>query len=168
MVEFFSHPAVIAVIAGVLLLVLGSVGKLLVWIGKVEEQRGTVAAFMVEIRGQLKEIFLRLPSTPEAVTSNSPLMLTDFGRKMADSMDATKWAVTLAPTLKSDIVGKRDFEIDVFSRDYVKEHMRDDERVAKCMYEMGAERDNVLKVLYVVLRDELLRLRSLDSPTETL
>lgn len=51
-----------------------------------------------------------------------------------------------------------DVRIDAFSRDYVLEHMDRDDRVAKCMYEMGVDRDAALRVLQVVLWDELLKI----------
>ena len=111
---------------------------------------------MAEIRADIKRIFERLPAVPAGVKTGSPLTLTDFGEKMSASMNAATWAAELAPTLREALVGKRAFEIDAFSRTYVYEHMKHDERVAKCMYEMGVERDNALRVLAVVLRDQLM------------
>lgn len=75
---------------------------------------------------------------------------------MSKNMDAAAWAEELAPTLQADFVGRRAFEVDAFSRKYVQERMREDSRVAKCMYEMGVERDHALNVLHVVLRDRLI------------
>ena len=138
---------------------------LIYWIGQMQEHRGTVATFMKEIRDQLKEIFLRLPATSTPVASRSPLQLNDFGHKMADTMDATAWAASIVPTLQADLAGKRSFEIDAASREYVQANMQKDERVSKCMYETGVDCDSALKVLQVVLRDALLK--SLGLPTET-
>ena len=41
--------------------------------------------------------------------------------------------------------------------------MSHDERVSMCMYEMGVERDSALRVLHVVLRDELIRVLGLSK-----
>ena len=113
-------------------------------------------AFAKEIRGRIDQIFERLPPTPAGVAPGSPLRLTGFGEEMSANMNAQDWAAELAPTLQADLVGKRAFEIDEFSRKYVYEKMRHDPRVSKCMYEMGVERENALRVLYVVLRDQLI------------
>ena len=128
------------------------------WVGKVDAAVKQFNEFAKEIRAQLKDIFLRLPATPAPVSSSSPLQLTDFGRKMAEFMDASSWARETVPSLRENVAGKLAFEIDVFSRDYVREHMDRDDRVAKCMYEMGVDRDAALRVLQVVLRDELLKI----------
>ena len=156
--ELLTHPIVLVALGGALV-------SLIYWIGQIQEHRGTVATFMKEIRDQLKEIFLRLPATSTPVASKSPLHLTTFGHKMADTLDATAWAASIVPTLQADLAGKRAFEIDVASREYVQANMQKDERVSKCMYETGVDRDSALKVLQVVLRDALLK--SLGLPTET-
>ena len=78
---------------------------------------------------------------------------------MADFMKAKPWASDLAPSLRAEVAGKRAFEVDEFRRSFVHLRLNDDlkERVAACAYEFGVDRDDVLKVLQVVLRDELLR-----------
>ena len=129
-----------------------------------DEHRKTVSDFMGEIRADIKRIFDRLPPVPAGVQTGSPLTLTDFGQEMSKNMGAANWAVEVAPTLQGDLVGKQAFEVDAFSRKYVYEQMREDPRVAKCMYEMGVERDNALNVLHVVLRDRLIAVLGI-SPT---
>lgn len=110
-----------------------------------------------ELRRDITQIFLRLPPPP--VAGDSPLQLTDFGERMADFMKVKSWASDLAPSLRADVAGKRPFEVDDFSRSFVQGRLQDDlkESVAACAYEFGVERDAVLKVLQVVLRNELLR-----------
>lgn len=152
MENWLSTPGGVSAI----LALLGAVGGLIYWMGKVQEHKGIVSKFIEEIRGDIKKIFERLPATPVGVKSGSPLELTDFGRHMAAIMGAQEWADTLAPALQKNLAGKQAFEVDEFSRRYVHENMRYNERVAKCMYETGAERDGALRVLHVVLRDALL------------
>lgn len=110
-----------------------------------------------EVRQDIKQIFLRLPPPP--VAGDSPLQLTDFGERMADFMKVKSWVSDVAPSLRDEVVGKRPFEVDEFSRGFVQGRLQDDlkESVAACAYEFGVERDAVLKVLQVVLRNELLR-----------
>ena len=74
-------------------------------------------------------------------------------------MKAKPWASALAPPLRAEVAGKRAFEVDEFSREFVQVRAEDDlkERFAACGYEFGVDRDDVLKVLQVLLREELLR-----------
>ena len=124
---------------------------------EVREDFREVRQELKEVRQDITQIFLRLPPPP--VAGDSPLQLTDFGEKMADFTKAKSWASELAPSLRADVAGKRPFEVDEFSRSFVHGRLSDDmkESVAACAYEFGVERDAVLKVLQVVLRNELLR-----------
>ena len=113
---------------------------------------------MEEIRKDIKEIFLRLPPVP--VAGSSPIKLTDFGEQIAAKIKASEWAQGLAPTIVHEVAGKRPFEIDEFSEEFVTNKLGEqwETRVAGCAYEFGIKRDGVHDVLRVVLRDELIRL----------
>ena len=125
--------------------------------GEVQQDIREVRQDLKEVRQDITQIFLRLPPPP--VAGDSPLQLTDFGRKMADFMKVKSWTADVAPALRDEVAGKRPFEVDEFSRSYVQGRLQDDmkESVAACAYEFGVERDAVLKVLQVALRNELLR-----------
>lgn len=139
------------------LAVIYAVVKVIRWTATVDLKLNQFTDFAKEVRDDIKQIFLRLPPVP--VVGSSPLRLTDFGEKMADFMKAKPWASDLAPSLQAEVAGKRPFEVDEFSRGYVQSRLNDElkERVAACAYEFGVDRDAVLRVLQVVLRDELLR-----------
>lgn len=139
------------------LAVIYAVVKVIRWTATVDLKLNQFTDFAKEVRDDIKQIFLRLPPVP--VVGSSPLRLTDFGEKMADFMKAKPWASDLAPSLQAEVAGKRPFEVDEFSRNYVQTSLNDElnERVAACAYEFGVDRDAVLRVLQVVLRDELLR-----------
>ena len=134
----------------------GAIVTGLFWLRQVHRAQQGWGEVVGEIRKDIKDILLRLPPTPAPVTSGSPLQLTDFGRQMAMSMDAHSWAAALAPCLREDLGGKRAFEVDEFSRQLVHANMRHDERVLRCIYEMGVDRDDSLRVLQVVLRNALI------------
>ena len=160
MADWFNTPLIVTAS----LAVLYAVVKVIRWTVTVDLKLDQFAGFTKEVREELKEvrqditqIFLRLPPPP--VAGDSPLQLTDFGEKMADFTKAKSWASELAPSLRADVAGKRPFEVDEFSRSFVHGRLSDDmkESVAACAYEFGVERDAVLKVLQVVLRNELLR-----------
>ncbi len=153
MVDWLSTPLIVTASLAVIIAVV----KVIRWTATVDHRLEQFTDFAKEVRDDIKQIFLRLPPVP--VAGSSPLQLTDFGERMADFMKAKPWASELAPSLRPGVAGKRAFEVDEFSRNYVQMRLNDDlkERVAACGYEFGVDRDNVLKVLQVVLRDELLR-----------
>lgn len=167
MADWLSTPLIVTTSLAVILAAV----KFIRWTATVDSKLEQFSEFAKEVRQDLRElrqdvkelrqdisqIFLRLPPPP--VAGDSPLQLTDFGERMADFMKVKSWASDLAPSLRADVAGKRPFEVDDFSRSFVQGRLQDDlkESVAACAYEFGVERDAVLKVLQVVLRNELLR-----------
>ena len=131
-------------------------GKLLLWIGKANEKFSSIENSLVDIKADIKKIFLRLPETP--VKNGSPVQLTDLGEKIAEWLEAEKWASELAEPLLGEISEMQPFQVDEFCVEYVKtEHTEDlKERVAMCAYEFGIDKEGVRSVLRVVLRDKLL------------
>lgn len=116
---------------------------------------------MKEIRSDTKRIFERLPN-PHLKTS-SPVTLTERGEAAAESIKVREWASGLAGGLASRVEGKREFEIHEFCQDYMDEMSstgKDAEmldRVRECAYEFGSGYSDVLEILGVVLRDEILK-----------
>ena len=129
------------------------------WNQDIEANQKTIAEIAREIREDIKKIFLRLPP-PAPIERQSPARLTDYGRRISNSIDAKGWAKKLAPTLVGEVAGKPEYAIEAFRRSHVKKHMTSSTMVLKAMYEFGTDRDDILPVLCVVLRDELLSLRS--------
>ncbi len=126
------------------------------WFSNVNSDRKSFKEFMDEIRGDIKEILLRLP--PPTVASSSPLRLTDFGEKISAWMEAGQWAKSVVPLLEA-ATDAEPFELDELAGKYVEDQLASEYRnlVAKCAYEFGLEQEGVLRVLRVVLRDELLK-----------
>ncbi len=182
MAEWLNNPVIVLVA----LAILGLLGKAIYWVAgvdkdrralkddaekdrtefkeKSEKDRSEILGLIKEIREDIKNIFLRLPPAP--VAGSSPLRLTDFGNQISSSIKAEEWANELAPTLLDDVQGKQPFEVDEFCQDYVQQKLSDlwQGKVAGCAYEFGIDKDGVLAVLRVVLRDELLRL--MNKPDE--
>ncbi len=153
MADWLNTPLIVTASLAVIIAAV----KVIRWTATVDLRLDRFTAFAKEVRDDIKQIFLRLPPVP--VVSSSPLHLTDFGARMADFMKAKPWASDLAPSLRAEVAGKRAFEVDEVSRSFVQMRLNDDlkERVAACAYEFGVDRDDVLRVLQVVLREELLR-----------
>ena len=158
--EWINTPLiVIAVLA-----VLGVLYKFARWQGTVDTDLTTIKGFMAEIREDIKKIFHRLPPSP--VASGSPMRLTDFGENIARKFGAFEWAGKLAPRLVDKARGKEPFEVYDFSKEYVSSHWKEKwwRKVMECAYEEGTESGNVLAVMSVVLRDELLKLLKEEPP----
>lgn len=160
MADWLSTPLIVTASLAVILAAV----KFIRWTATVDLKLDQFSDFTKEVRQdikkvrqEIKQIFLRLPPPP--VAGDSPLQLTDFGERMADFMKVKSWVSDVAPSLRGEVTGKRPFEVDEFSRSFVQGRLQDDlkESVAACAYEFGVERDAVLKVLQVVLRNELLR-----------
>ena len=68
----------------------------------------------------------------------------------------------MAPDLFSQVEGKQDYQIQKFSFDYVRKNLEEklQIKVEICAYERGLVKSDVLDVLAVELRDELLSLKS--------
>ena len=158
--------------------VLVAIGK---WVGGMEEFRKTVGRSIDEIKADIdkikadidkinaviKEIFKRLPPVP--ITGESPVRLTDFGKKISDRLEAKEWAQQLAPSLSSQIQGKAEFEIYEFCGDYLQENLSEawERKIAAGAYEFATDKNAVLSVLKVELRDALLSLAHTPEPMAT-
>ncbi len=136
------------------------------WVGSVNEHRNIVKDTLAEIREDVKNILKRIP--PSTVASESPLRLTDFGQDISEQLDAKTWARRTAAQLRNEVEGKQDFEVQEFCFDYVGTQFKPDDeqgrKVGKIAYEHGIDREQVLKVLTIELRDALLEMRLPDAP----
>ena len=111
-----------------------------------------------EVRKDIKQIFACLPDF--AVSSDSPLRLTDLGEKISKDTDAKQWAETEAASLSGDIAGKRPFEIQKIAFDRAGAFIPSDELLIKMQdsaFKHGHEDLEIVRqVLGVELRDRLL------------
>ena len=126
------------------------------WTKRADEDRASLLGFMAEVRKDIKQIFLRLPSIP--ISGGSPFQLTDFGEKIAKQLEAGRWASELAGSVLDEVREMEPFEIDEFCDEYGRTRLSADwqVRVARCAYEFGIDKQGVRSVLRVVLRNELL------------
>ena len=136
------------------------------WIGAVNEHKHVVTDFMAEIREDIKKLLRR--SGTAAVTSDSPLRLTERGDAIAAELDATSWAQQTAPCVRDQVEGKRPYEIQEFCLEYLdsEEFRPSDEftvAIRTCAYDHGLDEDQVRFVLAIVLRDELLTTATVHS-----
>ena len=139
--------------------------KIFWWVAKADAAKRDFRAFTKEIRDDIKRILLRLNPILEG---HSPFRLNELGRTIAAELDAASWAADLAPSLLPDVAGQRPSEIDNFCYEYVNHQPGDEwsDRLADAAFEHGVDRDAVRSVLWIVLREELLR-PAADQPSES-
>ena len=161
MENWINTPLILTVAAG-LVYALISIGK---WVGSVNSDRSKFNEFIKEIRSKLDKILDRLP--PIAVSSGSPLRLTEFGEKIAKQINAEEWSVQLASKVATAVEGKTPYEIQQFCLNYVQEleiSSEQHEVLYNCAYENGMDVKTVRRVLGIVLRDKLLDTATLPKP----
>lgn len=130
------------------------------WKGSVDTDRRAFNEFMNEIRDKLQSIFDRLPPSP--LTSGSPLKLTDLGEQISSVLDGKTWAQDQATQFINQLAGKTKYEIQEMCMNYANNEFEpsDDsmgERIDDCAFNFGIRRTQVLEVLAIELRDELIR-----------
>lgn len=152
--------SIVSVVSGVgaLLAIIALFFRIGVWKGGVDSDRETFKGFMNEIRNDIKQILKRLP--PDTVRGDSPLQLTDLGKKVAKEIQASDWVKKVALTITSEDAGKHPYEVQEFCLEYVKREkvLSEDmqEKVKTSAFENGIQKEQVLRVLAVELRDQLL------------
>ena len=155
MSEWWVIPSLIAAAIAAAALIF-KIGR---WVGSVDSDRDKFRAFVIEVRDDIKEILGRLPPVP--VAGGSPIQLTDLGRKISEKLQAREWAEKTAAMLGGRVKGKPPYEVQDICYDYVKNEFNpteeQDAKIRMCAYENALDRDKVLDVLAVELRDVLLK-----------
>ena len=115
---------------------------------------------LMEVHEDVKKIFSHLISAP--TSQSSPRRLSELGEKMSRQIEARTWAQAKATEFAAQMRGRQPYEIHEFCFRYVKGEFRPDAewdaKIGACAYESGLERDGVLDVLAIELRDALLGL----------
>lgn len=114
---------------------------------------------LTEIREKLYSILERLPSPP-GLAPGSPMRLTNFGKKVSDSLSIGEWAADHAELLKNDASGKPEFEVFEMCVEHVSGQFDEDLKFQRTIregaYEQSMDVENVKKICEVELRDALL------------
>ena len=153
--EWWVIPSIIVAVVTIGALIF-KFGK---WVGSVDSDRQDFREFIKEVRDDIKEILGRLP--PTSVAGGSPLQLTNLGENISKTLGAREWAEKIAVKLSERVEGKQPYEIQNICFDYVKEEFnptdKQEAKIGMCAYENAVDRDQVLNVLAVELRDVLLQ-----------
>ena len=151
-----------------LIALIGFVGGACYWAGGVNKSVSTLEELMKEIRQDIKNILTRLPKIP--FSSGSPLQLTEFGKDIANKLNAYEWAVEFVKTLSVDLKRMEPFQINEFCSNLIsiesKEKENDSEIISKAAYEFGISKKDIIKIYIIVLREELLKLKNKNCTIE--
>ncbi|MCY3599851.1 MAG: hypothetical protein OXN85_07760 [Gemmatimonadetes bacterium] len=122
---------------------------------------------MEEIRKKIDQIFSRLDRLTPVSAGQSPVRLTDLGKRISQELDASAWAGRLAVPLEKHLAGKDAYEIQVFCFDHVEQVEYSDEEqktIRRSAYNHGIDTWEVRRVLAIELRDKLLAIAGLVAP----
>ena len=128
------------------------------WAGSLRADVNTLKKSIEEIRTDIKEILSNLSPNPTTGRS-SPLELTDLGKDISKEIQAFQWAKETAPALVNEVADKHPYEIQEFCLGYVRGKVLPEsmeEKVKTSAYKRGLDKEQVLRVLAVELRDCLL------------
>ena len=128
------------------------------WSGGVNTKLGAFEKAVSEIRDDIKKILLWIPS--KTVDSDSPLKLTKVGEKVAETISARSIVKNFATDLRTRAEGKLPYDIQDLCFDFIRDEYKPSDEIEKnikqCAYENGIDRAEVLDVLAIELRNEVL------------
>ena len=152
--EIISIVSAVAVLLtiGVLLFKIGA------WKGHLDASLTSIENSIRDVKNLIYQYFS--PASRRPITTESPLRLTDLGKKIAEQIEADEWASDLAINLKLRTIGKSNYEIQELAIAHAQALDLTDEQRASLVYEAafdsGLDYSQVLRILGVVLRDKLL------------
>ena len=152
------------VVLGIAVAVAGGIFKVGKWVGAVNSDRksfhnsvDSIKDDIREIRDDIKKVLHWQPS--KTVESGSPLRLTELGRRVAEILDTSAIVDGLAPGLRARAEGKQAYDIQEMSFEFIRNEYRPspeiDARIKQCACEHGLDRDEMLGVPAIELRDKL-------------
>ena len=176
MTEWHMIAAVVAAtvaVFGIVLTVIRVAYKFGEWKGEVNADRKLFKDFMSEVKGYMNEVkgymnenrektdrILKRLTSSLAVEENSPVQLTELGKKISEVLSIGSWTVDHAAHLAKLVSGKQEFEIFELCKEYVSGQFQEDSdfkiKIRKGAYEIGTDVEQVKKVYEVELRNALL------------
>ena len=136
----------------------GIVFKVGQWVGAVNTDRTDLKAAVEQIREDIKKLLLWLPS--KTLDTDSPLKINDLGKTVSDEIDVPAIIRPIAATLRARMLGKLPYDIQELCFDFIRDEYKPanevENAIKRCAYDHGIDRAEVLDVLAIELRDQLL------------
>ena len=128
-------------------------------LNKVKAEQRTFGVSLKQVEEKITNIPERLLS-PAVLETNSPIKLSDFGRKISANLSVDRCAANHALRLVDKASGKQEFEIFEMCVEYVADQFDSDldlnKNSRKGAYEVGTDVEKIKRVYAVELRDALL------------
>ena len=143
-----------------------------IWVGSVITNLKGIKDAVREIKDAVDKIRDNTNSVLHELTSKtlspgSPLEPNKLGHKVSKSIDAPSIVKDLAPGLRERADSKPPYDIQELCFDFIRDEYKPVEDIEKeikqCAYDNGISRADVMDVLAVQLRDEVLRLIGPDA-----
>ena len=128
-------------------------------LGVVKNDLGIVKMALDTLAKNVESLLERNFSPSETAETGSPLKLTELGTKISHRLDAHGRAIGYANKIFQDARNKSPFDIQEMSKAFIEDRFKDSptEDIKQMAYEHGISIDKVLTVLFIELRDELLK-----------
>lgn len=138
------------------------------WTGSVDADRKTFKEFMEEVKNDIKELLRRLP--PVTTAGQSPIELTDLGKKVVTMLQPDQWIESYASQRlpRTDDMSLYQIQQDAF--DFAEQELltriQNDapelvKAIENCAFHHGISVGEVMKALGVVLRNKMFQLKGL-------
>lgn len=161
MKELLTHPGTY-----ILVIAIGTIiWKIARWVERISSDNEKFNEFMRNTAGDIQNIKTNIAKifgklSPASIAEGSPLQLTELGERISQTLGAREWARDTALTLDEKIKELSPYDIQEFCFDYAKNVLvpsnQLESKIKMCAYENAIERDAVLDVLAVELRNQLL------------
>ena len=159
-------PAVISVIVAILYMV----WKGARWtarvdsdIGTLKRDVGTLKRDVDALKGIFKD-FLQtldklLPLVSPSLERGSPLRLSEYGESVVASIGAEDWVEPVALKLQDEVKGMRPYQVERFCQSNIEDYLSGTMRTSidEAIYEFGLSRHEMRTMLWIMLRDRLLK-----------
>lgn len=157
-----------------LVVIIPTIIKIGIWIGGVNSDRNNFNEFMKEVHDNISSIF-KILAQKEATENKSPLVLNNLGKKITTNLGANRWVPRYAEHLLSLIPANAPYEIQEFCfeharrdfLDYIRKNPNEflnEDDLKTASYENGVNIHVVYEVIGILLRDEILKKKGLESP----
>ena len=130
-----------------------------------------LTGFMKEIRDDIKDIFKRLPAV--VATAQSPVQLTELGHEIEKEINASTWVVNHIDYILESIESHTPYHIQERCFEYAQNEFMANivpdsdtlkDAIERTAFNHGLSLSQVLEVVGIVLRDEVLKRLDMTPP----
>ena len=139
------------------------VGTLKQDVGALKRDVGTLKRDVDALKGIFKDFFQTLdkllPLVSPSLERGSPLRLSEYGESVVASIGAEDWVEPVALKLQDEVKGMRPYQVERFCQSNIEDYLSGTMRTSidEAIYEFGLSRHEMRTMLWIMLRDRLLK-----------